>query len=71
MADSVAFPPQTNSPVDAGLGGEALDTVKEIASNVNANISNGSEDLKQRSIDSENVMNMPDICKRTSLHSQR
>lgn len=59
MADSVAFPPQPNKPLDAGLGGVALEMVNEIARNVNATMRRGSEDRKHRSKDSRNVMKMP------------
>ncbi len=59
VADSVAFPPQPNKPLDAGCGGAVLEIVNETARTVRASIAIGSEDLKQRSNDSENVMKMP------------
>lgn len=59
MADSVALPPKPKRPLDAGLGGAALEMVIDIARKVSANINTGSEDLRQRSRDSVNVMKMP------------
>ena len=57
IADSVAFPPQPSQPVDAGLGGAALDIVKP--SKVSARSNTGSEVFRQRSRDSANVIKMP------------
>ncbi len=59
MADSVAFPPQPNKPLDADFEGVALEIVNEMARTVRASTAIGSEDLRQRSNDSENVMKMP------------
>lgn len=59
MADSVALLPHPNKPRDAGSGGAALEIVSEIAKTVRASTTIGSEDLKQRSSDSEKVMKTP------------
>lgn len=59
MADSVAFPPQPSKPLDAGV---VLGTVNEAARKVKASTSTGNDDLKQRSIDSANVIKIPRSC---------
>ena len=59
IADSVAFPPPPKTTGDAGLVRALVDYVKDGAKKVNASIRMGSEDLRQRSNDSANVMKMP------------
>jgi len=59
IADSVALPPQPNRPLDEGLGGVVLEIASDKAAKLNAMISSGSEERRQRSMDSANVMKMP------------
>lgn len=61
MTDSVAFAPQSSQPVDAGLGGAALEIVNPMARKVSASINTGNDVLKQRSNDSANVIKIPAI----------
>ena len=67
MAASVAFPPQSNQPVDAGLAGAALDIVKPMASKVSARSNTGNDVFRQRSRDSAKVMKMPALGQQETL----
>ena len=69
MAESVAFPPQPNHPVDAGLEGAALDMINPSKVSARSNI--GIEVFKQRSRDSANVMKIPALSQLQSLSIRR
>ena len=61
-ADSVALPPQPNSPLDVDLVGATLEMVNEAARKVKARMSKGSDDLRHKSKDSAKVMKIPILC---------
>ena len=71
MADSVAFPPQLNQPVDTGLGDVALDIVNPMARKVSARSNTGNDVFRQRSKDSANVIKMPALDQLQTLSVRR